>query len=54
MSYYGSLGVNIIPFPYDYIIFAILSLAIYFIAINIGYHTDKLKEYQATGGVTDE
>ena len=54
MSYYGSLGVNIIPFPYDYIIFAIISLAIYFIAINTGYHTDKLKEYQATGGVTDE
>ncbi len=54
MSYYGSLGVNIIPFPYDYIIFAIISLAIYFIAINTGYHTDKLKEYQATGGVTNE
>ena len=54
MSYYGSLGINIIPYPYDYIIFAIMSLAIYFIAINTGYHTDKLKEYQATGGVTDE
>jgi amino acid transporter len=54
MSYYGSLGINIIPFPYDYIIFAVLSLGIYFIAINTGYHTDKLKEYQATGGVTNE
>ena len=54
MSYYGSLGINIIPYPYDYIIFAIMSLAIYFIAVNTGYHTDKLKEYQATGGVTDE
>ncbi len=54
MSYYGSLGINIIPFPYDYIIMAIISLAIYFVAINTGYHTDKLKEYQATGGVTDE
>jgi amino acid transporter len=54
VSYYGSLGINIIQFPYDYIIFAILSLAIYFLAINTGYHTEKLKEYQATGGVTDE
>ena len=54
MSYYGSLGINAIPFPYDYIIMAIMSLAIYFIAINTGYHTDKLKEYQSTGGVTDE
>jgi amino acid transporter len=54
MSYYGSLGINIIPFPYDYIIMAIMSLAIYFVAINTGYHTDKLKEYQATGGVIDE
>ncbi|ARD84547.1 amino acid transporter [Ferroplasma acidiphilum] len=54
MSYYGSLGINAIPFPYDYIIMAIMSLTIYFIAINTGYHTDKLKEYQSTGGVTDE
>jgi len=54
MSYYGSLGINIIPFPYDYIIMAIMSLAIYFVAINTGYHTDKLKEYQETGGVVDE
>ncbi|WP_337861148.1 amino acid permease [Ferroplasma sp.] len=54
MSYYGSLGINAIQFPYDYIIFAIMSLAIYFIAINTGYHTNKLKEYQETGGVTDE
>ena len=54
MSYYGSLGINAIPFPYDYIIMAIMSLTIYFIAVNTGYHTDKLKEYQSTGGVTDE
>ncbi len=54
MSYYGSLGINYIIYPYDYIIFAILSLAIYFVATNTGYHTQKLKDYQAANGATDE
>ncbi len=54
MSYYGSLGINAIKYPYDYIIFAVLSLIIYYIASNTGYKTERLKNFIKNGQVNDE
>ncbi len=54
MSYYGSLGINVIKYPYDYIIFAVLSLMIYYIGSNTGYETERLKNFIKNGQETDE
>ena len=52
ISYIGSLGplsTPIIPYPWDYITFAILSLITYFIAVQLGYETKDLKEIKQKG-----
>ena len=52
VSYMGSLGplsTPMIPYPWDYITFAVLSLAVYFIAVELGYETKDLKEIKQKG-----
>ncbi|MDP8002709.1 MAG: APC family permease [Caldisphaera sp.] len=45
ISYYGSLGPSpLIHYPYDYVVFAIMSLIVYFIGIKTAYLTNDLKE----------
>ncbi|MFB6470585.1 MAG: APC family permease [Vulcanisaeta sp. AZ3] len=51
-SYIGSLGplsTPLIPYPYDYITMAILSLIAYFIAVELGYEVKDLKEIKEKG-----
>jgi hypothetical protein len=45
----GPLSTPIIPYPWDYITFAILSLITYFIAVQLGYETKDLKEIKQKG-----
>ncbi|MEM3192002.1 MAG: APC family permease [Candidatus Micrarchaeaceae archaeon] len=47
ISYYGSLGTNVITFPLDYVIFAVASGLIFFFATRIGYHTEKIQAFKA-------
>jgi len=54
ISYYGSLGMNIIIFPYDYIVFAIVSGIIYYVATRVGFESDSLKEFKANKGEIKE
>jgi amino acid transporter len=45
ISYYGSLGPSpIIPYPYDYLVFALMSVVVYFIGVKTAYLTLDLKE----------
>ena len=54
VSYYGSLGVNTIIFPYDYILFAVLSGLIYLFAIKTGYHTERVKDMLTDKNILEE
>ncbi|AFZ70851.1 amino acid transporter [Caldisphaera lagunensis DSM 15908] len=45
ISYYGSLGISpIIPYPYDYVVFVVTSLVVYFIGVKTAYLTNDLKD----------
>ncbi len=45
----GPLSTPLIPYPWDYITFAILSLVVYFIAINLAYETKDLRQIKEKG-----
>ncbi|MGC9179891.1 MAG: APC family permease [Vulcanisaeta sp.] len=52
ISYIGSLGplsTPLVPYPWDYVVAAILSLIVYFIAINLAYETKDLKQIKEKG-----
>ncbi|CAC11920.1 amino acid transport protein related protein [Thermoplasma acidophilum] len=53
VSYYGSLGTGVIAYPYDYAIFAVISLGIYFLAVRTGYSTEELKNLVTYGPVAE-
>ncbi|PYB68520.1 amino acid transporter [Thermoplasma sp. Kam2015] len=53
VSYYGSLGTDVIGYPYDYLIFAVLSIGIYYLAVRTGYNTEDLKNLVAFGPVAE-
>jgi amino acid transporter len=44
ISYYGSLGTDALSFPYDYIVFILLNVPIYALAVLLGYQTTELKQ----------
>ncbi|MFP3178646.1 MAG: hypothetical protein RXQ96_06735 [Thermocladium sp.] len=52
ISYMGSLGplsTPIIPYPWDYLTWALLSLIVYLIAIKVAYLTTDLKQIKESG-----
>ena len=52
VSYVGSLGplpTPLVSYPWDYLLWAVLSLAVYFIAVRVAYLTKDLKQIKESG-----
>lgn len=52
MSYVGSLGnlqTPLVPYPWDYVAWSIVTLVIYYVAVRLAYETPDLKEIRTRG-----
>jgi len=54
VSYFGSLGTNSITYPWDYLIFLVVSIGFYYYIVHIGFETDEMKEFESNKFIVQE
>ncbi|MCL5789441.1 MAG: APC family permease [Candidatus Thermoplasmatota archaeon] len=46
VSYFGSLGKNVLQEPWDYLVFLVISIGMYYYIVRIGFETEELKQFE--------